>query len=417
MKKKQLHVILKYFYPVAAGIETNTLETYSVMARNGWDITIHTSQDTATAKNVLKREEALRGLKIKRYAFGRFGFFPSISWSETDVVALHNFDMFPHLQILLYAYFLKITGNKKFALVLTPHGGFNPEWSVFGKIDGFIKRTYHYTLGTFLINHTVDAVRTVSEWERKEMESKNVQPSLISVITNGIENEAFANLGKLVSPEMKEKVEGFGRYIIQIGRIYMIKNYETAIKALRYVPADVKFVIAGAADKNPSYKKIDYMDTLKKLIKELGLRDRVIFVGVVRGVDKYYLVKKAQMMVHMALWESYCNVVHEGMSQGLPCIVANNTALPLLIKDGVNGYTVATLDDKTLAKRINDVLENKNKKVIKDMAALNKQITRENSWENVAGKVDRLYTKLLSAKGKRNQKFVRGKSLKVSVSK
>ena len=50
MSDKRLHVITRYFYPVAAGIETNILETYSILASRGWDITIHTSKDIAWAQ-------------------------------------------------------------------------------------------------------------------------------------------------------------------------------------------------------------------------------------------------------------------------------------------------------------------------------------------------------------------------------
>jgi CO dehydrogenase/acetyl-CoA synthase epsilon subunit len=50
MKKPTIHVITKYFYPVAAGIETNILETYSKLASK-WDITIHASADEYLYKN------------------------------------------------------------------------------------------------------------------------------------------------------------------------------------------------------------------------------------------------------------------------------------------------------------------------------------------------------------------------------
>jgi glycosyltransferase involved in cell wall biosynthesis len=134
------------------------------------------------------------------------------------------------------------------------------------------------------------------------------------------------------------------------------------IRALALLPKDVNYVIAGPVQDND-----EYLGKLKSLIKELGLEKRVYFIGVVKGVDKYYLIKKAQMMVHMALWESYCNVVHEGLSQGKVCIVADNTALPLLIKNDVNGYCVETTDHEELAKKINYVLENKQTKKIIEM--------------------------------------------------
>jgi glycosyltransferase involved in cell wall biosynthesis len=204
----------------------------------------------------------------------------------------------------------------------------------------------------------------------------------INVITNGIEDEAYADVEKEASDKIKKQVTAYGRYLIQIGRIYRIKNYETMIRALALLPKDVNYVIAGPVQDND-----EYLGKLKSLIKELGLEKRVYFIGVVKGVDKYYLIKKAQMMVHMALWESYCNVVHEGLSQGKVCIVADNTALPLLIKNDVNGYCVETTDHEELAKKINYVLENKQTKKIIEMEKRNQEIGLLNSWEQVSQKL------------------------------
>jgi glycosyltransferase involved in cell wall biosynthesis len=222
------------------------------------------------------------------------------------------------------------------------------------------------------------------------MIKKGLKPSLVRVISNGIEDEAYLDVDQEASEDIKEKVKNFGRYIIQIGRVYMIKNYETTIRALTNTPEDLKYVIAGPIGDN------NYLKKLQKLVKDLNLEDRVIFLGVIRGVDKYYLIKHAQMMVHMALWESFCNVVHEGLSQGLVCIVANNTALPLLIKDGVNGYCVETRDSKKLAERINFVLNNKNTKLIKDMKQVNRAFGLQDSWESVADRMSELYSESIS---------------------
>ena len=219
-----VEVINKYFYPVAAGIETNTLEVYSNMAKNGWNVTIHTSKNTLTEKDCLKREETIRGLKVKRYYFGNFGFFPEIDWKKTKCVALHNFNIFPHLFLLLYCLVLKILGRKEFKVFLTPHG-FTPYWSQFPKWLKVIKKIYQDTLGIFLINAVVDGVRAVSDWEKDEIIARGVNPKLVETISNGIENEAFINLEKFASHKIKTTVQQNQSYIIQIGRIHPIKNY------------------------------------------------------------------------------------------------------------------------------------------------------------------------------------------------
>lgn len=389
--KNNIDIIVKYFHPVTAGIETNIGETYSVLAKKGWNVTIHTSKDTLTEKNILKTRETIRRLKVVRYPFDKFGYFPKLNWNTNGIVALHNFDIFPHVRILMYVMGLKLLGKKKFKLVLTPHGGFTPEWRVFTPLQKLVKKTYHKTIGAFLINRTVDVVRAVSEWERDEIISYGVKKEIVTVIPNGVENEAYAPVERLASKEVKEKVALWGTYILQVGRVYPIKNYETTIKALPLIDKNVNYVIVGPEDH--VLGKDDYKQSLLKLAKELGVEKRVIFAGVFKGVDKYYVIKKAQMMVHMALWESFCNVVHEGLSQGLVCIVANNTALPYLIKNNVNGYCVTTKDFNKVAEKINFVLINKKGKIITDMEKRNRIYGLENSWEKVAGQVHKLYKK------------------------
>ena len=314
MKNRRIDIIVKYFYPVAAGIETNIMETYSVLQKNGWDVNIHTTRDTLTSKNTLAKGDSLRGLDVLRYPSSFIGFVPNIDWKNADLICLHNFNVFPHFFIMLYTLGLKLFGRKKFKLILTPHGGFNPEWSTFPVAHRYIKKLYHYTLGALLINLSVDCVRAVSEWEKNEIIIHGVTKEIVKMIPNGIENEAYINVDKKASQNIKDKVAQYGRYIIQVGRIYPIKNYETTIKSMVHIPKDVKYIIVGPKDHIMG--KEDYEANLKKLAKDLGVSKRVIFAGVLRGVDKYYIIKHAQMMVHMALWESFCNVVHEGLSQG-----------------------------------------------------------------------------------------------------
>lgn len=390
---KHIDVVEKYFIPVTAGIEMNIFNTYSVLVEKGWDVTIHTSNDTLTETAVLAPTDSVNGIKVLRSYFRKWGYWPKIDYKNTDVVALHNFNVVPHFYILTWSLILKILGKKKFVLVLTPHGGFNPEWSIFPKPVAIVKQFYHYTIGTFLINAVVDKMRAVSEWEREEIIKKGVKPEKVMTISNGIEDEAYLNIEKLASKEIRSQVKKNGRYIIQVGRVYPIKNYETTIRALALAPKDLKFLIVGPIQEDEKNKY--YKSMLDKLISDLKMEERVLFLGVIKGIDKYYLIKHAQMMVHMALWESFCNVVHEGLSQGLVCIVANNTALPLLIKNDINGYCVETMDYKTVAEKINYILKNKNSKEMKDMVIRNKKFGLEDSWRNVAGRMDKLYEQLV----------------------
>lgn len=388
MNKKEISVIVKYFHPVTAGIETNVLKTYKELTTK-WAVTIHTSTDTHVGKDVLKNEDQIQGLPVKRYYFGRTGFWPVTAF-DSEIVALHNFDIFPHFQILLYTLLLKALGKKKYKLVLTPHGGFTPEWKIFPIYQRIIKQIYHHTLAVLLVNITVDAVRAVSIWERNEMEKYGIKKNLLSVISNGVEDEAYEKNNQGISKEYMQKVSAFGKYILQVGRIYKIKNYETVIRALVNIPSDVNYVIVGEPEKNDSYKK-----SLIKLSEELGVAGRVIFTGVIKGKEKYYLMRHAKLMVHMAIWESFCNVVNEGMSQGLVCVVANNSALPFIVKDNINGYICPTHNSECVAKKINFIFKNYQTEKIKKIQKTNESLGLTMSWKNVAFKMERMYEEVL----------------------
>lgn len=388
-KKPVVQVITKYFYPVAAGIETNILETYKVFVRDGWDVTIHTSVDTLTEKNVLESSAVVQGLKVVRYPFAWYSYFPKFDWDRTDIVALHNFNVIPHLFFMFAFVLRRLMGKKSPKLVLTPHGGFNPEWSIFKKPIALIKSFYHYTIGTLMINLSVDAMRGVSEWEKAEIIKKGVRPEIVHTISNGIEDEAYMDVDKLASKEIKDTVKKWGRYIVQIGRVYMIKNYETTIRALPLMDSDIKFVIVGPIG------DVEYQNSIIELAKSLGVEDRLILAGVVRGIDKYYLIKHSQLMIHMALWESFCNAVHEGLSQGKICVVADNTALPLLIKNDINGYCVPTLDQNEVAKKVMYVINNLKTKKFVEMSKVNQKFGLEDSWISTSRKMQKLYKKIL----------------------
>lgn len=382
---KKVDVIVKYFYPVVAGIETNIFNVYDYLASRGWDVTIHTSTDTPERKNSLPAQDTVGRLPIRRYPWHWYGIVADIRWSSTDAVALHNFNVFPHMWILSRVLVMRMLGRRTPKIFLVPHGGFTPGWWTFPWYQMIIKKIYQRCIGTFLINRTVDAYRSVSEWESAETVKNGVRPELVETIQNGIEKEAFTDVEKLASEEIRQTVAGLGTYIVQVGRIHPIKNNLTTIKALSYLPEDIHFAIAGPVT-DAAYRK-----ELEATVRDLKLENRVHFLGVVRGIDKYYLLKHSLANVHMASWESYCNAMHESMSQGCVCVVARGTASEELIRDGVNGYAVGVDDAEAVAEKVRYVYENRDSDLFREMRQRNIEFTLDHSWERIAQRVERLY--------------------------
>ncbi len=377
-KNRKVDVIVRYFWPVVAGTEINILQTYSVLAKEGWDVTIHTSQDTLLEKNTLPLSEVYRGLWIRRYVFKLFGFWPRVNWKKTDIIALHNFNIVPFYWILFYTLLLKTFGRKRFTLILVPHGGFVLHTKHLPWLRRLAIPLFYYIIGVPLINLTVDGIRNVSNWEKQEMLRKGINQKLLHVIPNGTEPDAYADVDRDASDSIRRQVKECGDYIIQMGRIEPVKNYETTIRALKFLPKHVNYIIVGPTQ-DVAYKQ--YLDTL---IESEGMGSRVFFVGVVHGVDKYYLLKHARLMSHMSIWESYCNAVHEGLSQGLVCVVSNATGLPELVQEGSRGYCIDPYDYETLGLRINTLLSLRDSAELNIITERNSKGVRLRSWSDVA---------------------------------
>src|SRR5205085_777278 len=118
-------------------------------------------------------------------------------------------------------------------------------WSIYPRIRSFIQKIAYYSIGTWLINHVVDHVRAVSEWEKHAMIVKHIKPDIITTISNGIEKEAVLPIDQEAGREIKERVKQFGRYMVQVGRLERVKNFETVIRAMKTIPEDINFVIVG----------------------------------------------------------------------------------------------------------------------------------------------------------------------------
>ena len=50
MASKSIQAVNRHFYPVVAGVSINTLETYSTLAADGWNVYMHAIRDSLSEK-------------------------------------------------------------------------------------------------------------------------------------------------------------------------------------------------------------------------------------------------------------------------------------------------------------------------------------------------------------------------------
>lgn len=384
---KHIDVITTYFYPVTAGIETNILETYSELVRLGWSVNVHTSASTLDAKNNLASSDSVRGINIIRYRIGVFGYIPVLNFSSSSLICLHNFNVVPHIYIYLFSWLRRIVGLPTPKIFLTPHGGFTPEWQTFPWIARTIKRLYHRYVGLWLINTQTSLVRAISPWEKRALIRQGVNPRRVVLIKNGLDKAASLDHERLANPETKKKVADLGRYFVAVGRIAPIKNYETMIRAVALLPKGTKLAIVGPV------QDAAYLERLEGLARSLHISERIKFLGTLHGSDKYYVVRHAICQIHLARWESFCNVVYEAKSLGQICVVADNTALTSLIKNRHDGFVTGTYDVHQLANILGAIQDNAQASHVRNMRAT---LKRESfpTWEMSAKKMHFYYRTL-----------------------
>ena len=123
MKKlsKRIHVVTRYFYPVSQDMENMMLDLYSNFVKEGWDVIVHTSNDTLSHKRFLSPRKLYNGITIRRYKSHFWGFIPRIKWHKADIVVLHGKNPAANIYVLMSTFMKELTGKKKYALIISLH--------------------------------------------------------------------------------------------------------------------------------------------------------------------------------------------------------------------------------------------------------------------------------------------------------
>lgn len=152
-----------------------------------------------------------------------------------------------------------------------------------------------------------------------------------SVIPTGAPGRAF-----LDRSEMRQKlgIPPGQRVLLYVGRIAREKNLATLFQ-----------MAALAFAKDPSLRLWlvgdgPYRHALAEMARELGIGDRVRFVGFVprAEVDHYYAA--CDLFVFSSITETQGLVVQEAMTYGLPAVAVAGGGASAAIVDGENGFVV-----------------------------------------------------------------------------
>jgi GalNAc-alpha-(1->4)-GalNAc-alpha-(1->3)-diNAcBac-PP-undecaprenol alpha-1,4-N-acetyl-D-galactosaminyltransferase len=141
--------------------------------------------------------------------------------------------------------------------------------------------------------------------------------------------------------------------ILSIGRLVDDKGFDVLLNALSLIDTKLlenwKILIVGDGEKK---------DDLERLSQNLGLGEKVKFLGKRKDVEELY--KSSSIFVSTSRAEGFPNALSEALSLGCACVATDCLTGPSeLIEDGKNGFLVEVDDVKEVKNRLKILLEDK----------------------------------------------------------
>lgn len=185
---------------------------------------------------------------------------------------------------------------------------------------------------------------------RHMIEDFDVSPENIRLIPRSVDLDKFS--------VPRENRKTAGEYVVSIiGRITPLKGHtyflQSMAKALRQVP-NIKIWIIGDAP----VKKELYKEELEILVKRLGLRERVEFLGNRRDIPEL-LAKTDCLVLSTITEEAFGRVILEAQAAGVPVVATRVGGVVDIIDDNKTGLLVLPKDIDTMARAVVKILRDK----------------------------------------------------------
>jgi glycosyltransferase involved in cell wall biosynthesis len=165
--------------------------------------------------------------------------------------------------------------------------------------------------------------------------------------------------------------ERYDPFILSVARLDALKRVDALIEAWPMV--DTAFSLKITSD-GPS------RDLLERRVRELGIGDRVEFLGRVSDERLAQLFRRCRAVYYAPIDEDYGYTAVEGLTAGKPVITAADSGGVLeFVREGVTG-TISPLDPVSLSSAINTYLD---VELAKLHGARGQAATAGITWENV----------------------------------
>ncbi|MEH2068941.1 MAG: glycosyltransferase family 4 protein [Nostoc sp.] len=234
-----------------------------------------------------------------------------------------------------------------------------------------------------LANHFASLVIANSQASKTAFIQAGGRKDIIEVVYNGFEPKISQNHQSDIN-KLQQHLELEGKFVVgHFSRLAPWKGQHILIAALVQSPQEVTAILVGDA----LFGEQDYVQQLHQQVTELGLENRVKFLGFRSDIPQ--LMAACDLVAHTSTSpEPFGRVIVEAMLCGKPVVAAKAGGAMELIEHGLNGFLVTPGEPQELAQVITTCLQEteitasiaNNAKITAserfDIATINRQIAR-----------------------------------------
>ncbi|WP_445492227.1 N-acetyl-alpha-D-glucosaminyl L-malate synthase BshA [Niallia sp. 03133] len=194
-----------------------------------------------------------------------------------------------------------------------------------------------------------DVVTAVSE-SLKQQTYELIQPkNNIEVLYNFIDERVYQ---KVESSYLREEygIKPEEKVVIHVSNFRSVKRVPDVVKAFYHLAEKVQSKLLLVGD-GPE------MSNVTKLVDEMQIRDRVLFLGKQENLEELYSI--SDLMLLLSEKESFGLVALEAMACGVPCIGTNIGGIPEVIVDGETGFLCQLGNIEEIGEKAAYLLNNK----------------------------------------------------------
>lgn len=260
---------------------------------------------------------------------------------------------------------------------------------------GHVRMLRKLSLVDRYLAHFVDSFIFISKAVEQCYRSQGVPASRGQVVYNPIDLDAFAHADHGAKFRAELGLAGQDRLISNVGRLDWWKGHDDFLRAMAEVirsQPEAKALIVGAPDATPRNQA--YYRRLQELVTDLGLSDHVIFTGYRTDVPR--IMAASDVVVHSSSEpEPFGRVIVEAMAAGRPVVATAAGGVLDIIEDQVSGLLVSPRDSTSMARAIQQLLQNRDQARTMGQCA-RRQAGERFSVERHVAAVQRIYQRILT---------------------